>query len=244
MIALVTGASQGIGAAVAEALVTRGHRVVLAARNAEKLSAIGESLGPAARATPCDITDPAEVDALYQMIARDYPRLDLVFNNAGVAAPDREIADLDWEDWRRVLSVNLDGAFLIARGAYGLMRAQSPKGGRIINNGSVSAHAPRPRAAPYAASKHALTGLTKVIALDGRAHGIACGQIDIGNVASDMTAAMAGGVLQPDGSIRAEPMMDVAQVAAAVVFMAELPLEANVLFQTLMATNMPFVGRG
>ncbi|MFN7104212.1 MAG: SDR family oxidoreductase [Pseudorhizobium sp.] len=242
-VALVTGASQGIGRATAEALLDAGYHVVLVARSLEKLEAVAAKH---ARAYPisCDVTDPEDVDRLYDAILERHGRLDVVFNNAGVGLASAEIADITWEEWRNVLSVNLDGAFLIARGAFGLMRSQSPKGGRIINNGSVSAHAPRLGSAAYTASKAAITGLTKAISLDGRKHDIACGQIDIGNAASDMTSAMQRGVPQADGTLRPEPVMDVAHVARAVVSMASLPLEANVQFMTIMATKMPFVGRG
>jgi NAD(P)-dependent dehydrogenase (short-subunit alcohol dehydrogenase family) len=192
----------------------------------------------------CDVTDPDAVDALFAKVREEFGRLDVVFNNAGVSLPATEIADLEWSDWRNVLSVNLDGAFLVARGAFRLMRDQTPKGGRIINNGSISAHVPRIGSAAYTASKSAITGLTRTISLDGRKHDIACGQIDIGNAASDMTHAMSNGVPQADGSLRPEPVMDATHVADAVVNMARLPLTANVQFMTIMATKMPFIGRG
>jgi NAD(P)-dependent dehydrogenase (short-subunit alcohol dehydrogenase family) len=241
---LVTGASQGIGAATARAFAGAGWRVALCARNAEKLAEVAAPLGDAALAIPCDVTDPEAVAALYAAIGARFGRLDAVFNNAGANLPATLFGEIGFAEWRRVVSVNLDGAFLIAEGAFRMMRDQTPRGGRIINNGSVSAHAPRYGSAPYTASKHAITGLTKSIALDGRGHDIACGQIDIGNAASAMTAAMAGGVPQADGSLKAEPTMDVALVADAVLRMADLPLSANVLFQTIMATEMPLVGRG
>jgi NAD(P)-dependent dehydrogenase (short-subunit alcohol dehydrogenase family) len=190
------------------------------------------------------VGDPAAVDALFAALPPRLGRLDVLFNNAGIMTKGADFGDVTWQDWRATMAANLDGAFLVARGAYRLMRDQSPKGGRIINNGSIAAHAPRPGSAAYAASKHAITGLTRTIALDGRAHGVACGQIDIGNAASEMTAAMAAGVPQADGRIAPEPRMDVAHVAEAVVTMAALPLDANVLFMTVMATAMPFVGRG
>ena len=246
-IVLVTGASQGIGAATARAFAHAGPTVVLAARDAAKLAAVVEGLGEAGAgsvAVPCDVTDPASVEGLFARIRELYGRLDVVFNNAGTGLGTTLIGDVSWEDWRRVLSVNVDGAFLIARGAFRMMRAQSPQGGRIINNGSISAHSPRYGLAPYTASKHAVTGLTKAISLDGRAFDIACGQIDIGNAASDMTAKMTGGVPQADGRLAPEPRIDVDHVARAVVGMAELPLDVNVQFMTIMATKMPFVGRG
>ncbi len=244
LVVLVTGASQGIGAATARALVGAGHKVVLAARSQDKLDAVAADLGPNATGISCDVADPASVDALFAAIKARRGRLDAVFNNAGVNISAQSIDEVSFEDWRKVVSINLDGAFLIARGAFAMMRAQSPKGGRIVNNGSISAYAPRYHSAPYTASKHAISGLTKSISLDGRPHDIACGQIDIGNVASDMTARMSGGVPQADGTLMPEPVFDVAHVANAVKAMIELPLDANVLFQTIMATNMPFVGRG
>ncbi len=243
-IALVTGASQGIGAAVARAFVDDGWRVVLAARRADALNNVASELGERAFAVACDVTDPAAVASLFDEIENRFGRLDVAFNNAGANLSSTNFGDLDHEGWRRVVGVNLDGAFLIANAAYRMMRDQTPRGGRIINNGSISASTPRPGSAPYTASKHAITGLTKSIALDGRAHDIACGQIDIGNAGSDMTARMAAGVPQADGRIAPEPLMDVRHVANAVVHMANLPLDANVLTMTIMATNMPFVGRG
>jgi len=195
-------------------------------------------------AHPCDVSDPDAVDALFATIRDRFGRLDVAFNNAGLGLPATEIADISWQDWRRVASVNLDGAFLIARGAYAMMRAQDPKGGRIINNGSISAHVPRVGSMPYTATKHAITGLTRTLSLDGRQHNIACGQIDIGKGASEMTDAFTRGVPQADGSLRAEPVMDVQHVADAVLHMASLPLDANVQFMTIMATAMPYIGRG
>ncbi|MEM9147929.1 MAG: SDR family oxidoreductase [Pseudomonadota bacterium] len=242
LVLLVTGASQGIGRATAQAAAARGHTVVLAARSAEKLAAVAEETGGLPIAT--DVADPASVAALFEQIAAGPGRLDAVFNNAGTNIGARLFGDVDYDAWRSVVSVNLDGAFLIANGAFRMMRDQAPQGGRIINNGSVSAYAPRYGSAPYTASKHAITGLTKSIALDGRTCNVACGQIDIGNAASDMTERMRSGVPQANGAMMVEPVMDVAHVAEAVVRMAELPLDANVLFQTIMATQMPFVGRG
>jgi NAD(P)-dependent dehydrogenase (short-subunit alcohol dehydrogenase family) len=244
MVVLVTGASSGVGLASARTFAERGHRVVMAARSRERLDAEATAIGPGAHPAACDVSDPVSVDALFAGIRKAHGRLDAVFNNAGLAAPPRDPGDLPFEDWRRVLSVNLDGAFLVASAAFRMMKEQDPPGGRIVNNGSISAHVPRPRSVAYTASKHAITGLTRSIALDGRAFGIACGQIDIGNAASEMTARFPDGVPQADGSVRGEPVMEARHVADAVVRMAELPLEANVLFQTIMATAMPYVGRG
>lgn len=246
-VALVTGASAGIGRATAIAFLNAGYRTVLVGRRHDLLEeAIGASGADPALglAVGCDVTDPKAVDDLFGAIHDVFGRLDVVFNNAGAAVLSTPIGDLSYDDWRRVVGVNLDGAFLIARGAFNMMRAQVPQGGRIINNGSISAHVPRPGSAAYTASKHAVTGLTRSISLDGRACDIACGQIDIGNAASDMTAAMTKGVPQPDGSVRPEPVMDVRHVAEAVLHMASLPLSANVQFMTVMATKMPFIGRG
>ena len=245
--ALVTGASSGIGRAAALALIAAGWRVALAGRRRDKLEETASLAGEGAARTlvaPADVTDEAAVAALFASIEESFGRLDLLFNNAGMGGPPVPFDELTFEQWRRVAAVNLDGAFLCARAAFGMMRRQDPRGGRIINNGSISAHAPRPNAAPYNATKHAITGLTKSLALDGRAFDIACGQIDIGNAASDMATRMAQGVPQADGSVRPEPVMDLKPVADAVVYMAGLPLDANVLFMTVMATKMPFVGRG
>ncbi len=246
-IVLITGASQGIGAAVSRAFAESGFTVVLAARREDKLKEVIAGFGEAGKnchAVPCDVSDPVSVDSLYAAIQEKLGRLDVVFNNAGINCPPDLVGDVEFENWRKVLSVNLDGSFLIARGAFRLMRDQNPQGGRIINNGSISAHAPRPGQAPYTASKHAITGLTKAIALDGRPFNIVCSQIDIGNAASAMTASMANGVLQADGSMKPEPTMDVNDVARTLVHMASMPLESNMLFTTIMATKAPFVGRG
>ncbi|KTT10945.1 3-oxoacyl-ACP reductase [Pseudomonas oryzihabitans] len=246
-IALVTGASQGIGRAVALGLLQDGFRVVLAARRAEPLVALVEEArqqGGEALAVPCDVTDAASVEALFDRIRATYGRLDLLFNNAGVGAPAVSIDELELDAWHRAVNTNLTGVFLCSRAAFALMREQSPRGGRIINNGSISAHTPRPFSAPYTATKHAVAGLTKALALDGRAFDIACGQIDIGNAATEMTERMANGVLQADGSTAVEPRMDVKHVADAVRYMASLPLDANVQTLTVMATKMPYVGRG
>lgn len=241
---LITGASKGIGRACALAFLEAGHNVVLAARSAGGLDEVAAHASDSAFAHACDVSDPDQVDALFAAIHARFGRLDVVFNNAGISLPATEIADISWEDWRRVVSVNLDGAFLIARGAFAMMREQSPKGGRIINNGSISAQVPRVGSVPYTTTKTAITGLTRTLSLDGRKHDIACGQIDIGNAASDMTDAMTKGVPQADGSLKPEPVMDVARVADAVVHMASLPLSANVQFMTIMATKMPYIGRG
>jgi NAD(P)-dependent dehydrogenase (short-subunit alcohol dehydrogenase family) len=243
-VVLITGASRGIGRATALAFLQAGHNVVLVARDADKLAEVAATAPDCALPIVCDVTDPDAVDALFARIAAQFGRLDVVFNNAGISLPATEIADIAWEDWRRVVAVNLDGAFLIARGAFGMMRAQSPRGGRIINNGSISAQVPRVGSVPYTMTKTAITGLTRTLSLDGRKHDIACGQIDIGNASSDMGDAMGRGVPQADGSIRPEPLMDVAHVAQAVLHMASLPLEANVQFMTVMATKMPYIGRG
>jgi NAD(P)-dependent dehydrogenase (short-subunit alcohol dehydrogenase family) len=245
--ALVTGAGGGIGRATALALLEAGWRVALAGRRAETLQAAAEAAGAGRRralVAPADVSDEAEVKALFATVAERFGRLDLLFNNAGIAAPKAEFDALTLDQWNAVMAVNLTGAFLCAREAFALMKAQNPRGGRIINNGSLAAHALRPQSAPYTVSKHAITGLTRQLSLDGRAFDIACGQIDIGNAVTDMTGATAQGTPQADGSVRPEPRMDVRHVAEAVVHMAGLPLEANVQFLTVMATKMPFVGRG
>jgi NAD(P)-dependent dehydrogenase (short-subunit alcohol dehydrogenase family) len=246
-IAIVTGAGSGIGRAAALALLREGYAVVLAGRHAETLQKTATESGAAsARAllVVTDVGDPASVGNLFDKTKERFGRLDLLFNNAGTGAPPVPLEELTFEQWRRVVDVNLTGPFLCTQAAFRLMKEQTPRGGRILNNGSISAHAPRPNSAPYTATKHAITGLTKSTALDGRKYNIACGQIDIGNAATDMTARMKDGVLQANGQIAAEPTMDVENVARAVVYMAGLPLDANVLFLTVMATQMPFVGRG
>ncbi|MEM6985888.1 MAG: SDR family oxidoreductase [Pseudomonadota bacterium] len=249
-VALVTGAGTGIGAASALTLAHAGYTVFGVGRRAEPLdelvqSGVAAGLDPnQVRAAPADVSDEHAVDKVIERIESECGRLDVLFNNAGVGAPPVPVDELSVADWRRVVDINLTGMFLCARGAFGLMKRQSPGGGRIINNGSISATAPRPFSAPYTSTKHAITGLTKSLSLDGRPHRIACGQIDIGNAASDMTTAMLDGVLQAHGAVVPEPRMEVQHVADAVLQMAELPLESNVLFMTLMATNMPFVGRG
>jgi NAD(P)-dependent dehydrogenase (short-subunit alcohol dehydrogenase family) len=245
--ALVTGAGSGIGRATAMALARAGWHVALAGRRREPLDQAAEAIAALGRrpfAAPCDVGNPEAVKGLFEMVEQAFGRLDLLFNNAGANAPPVPLDELTYEQWKTVVDVNLNGAFLCAQGAIGLMKRQDPRGGRIINNGSISAHAPRPFSAPYTATKHAITGLTKSIALDGRAHDIACGQIDIGNALTEMAKKMTKGVPQADGRIAVEPMMDVEEVAAAVVHMASLPLSTNVLTMTIMATKMPFVGRG
>ena len=246
-IALVTGAGSGIGEACAFALATAGWSLVLAGRRPEPLEAVAlrvRSQGQDALVVPTDVADPSAVTALFDAAHSRFGRLDLLFNNAGTGAPPIPLEDLSLEAWKRVVDVNLTGAFLCTQAAFRLMKTQTPRGGRIINNGSISAHAPRPRSAPYTATKHAITGLTKSTSLDGRAHDIACGQIDIGNASTPLTAAMSRGVPQANGEMTPEPLMDVRQVADAVVYMAGLPLEANVQCMTVMATKMPFIGRG
>jgi NAD(P)-dependent dehydrogenase (short-subunit alcohol dehydrogenase family) len=246
-IAIVTGAGSGIGAAAAHALAGAGWVVVLAGRRHDALASVAEQGAKAPGVldpVPTDVTEEASVRALFDRAVERYGRIDLLFNNAGTWAPARELDTIPLTEWNAVVAVNLTGAFLCTREAFRVMRRQQPRGGRIINNGSISAHAPRPRSLAYTATKHAITGLTKSTSLDGRAHDIACGQIDIGNAATDLTEAIAAGVPQADGSVRPEPRMDVAHVARAVLYMAELPLDANVATMTVMATNMPFVGRG
>jgi len=246
-VAIVTGAGSGIGRATALALLREGYSVVLAGRRSETLEQTAAAAGSAsarARAIRADVSDASSVRELFDKTKEIFGRLDLLFNNAGTGAPAIPLEELTIEQWRRVVDINLTGAFFCTQAAFRLMKEQSPRGGRIINNGSISAHAPRPHSAPYTATKHAITGLTRSTALDGRAYDIACGQIDIGNAETDMTARMKKGVLQANGTLAAEPTMDVEHVARAVVYMASLPLDANVLFLTVMATRMPFVGRG
>ncbi|WP_414449016.1 SDR family oxidoreductase [Burkholderia sp. 22PA0099] len=246
-IALVTGAGSGIGRATANRLLDDGFTVVAAGRRPEPLAEFVEAAkarGCEALAVSVDVRDAGSVDALYAEIERTYGRLDLLFNNAGINAPAVPIDELSVERWRDVIDTNLTGVFLCARGAFALMRRQSPRGGRIINNGSISAHTPRPFTSPYTASKHAVLGLTRSIALDGRAFDIVCSQIDIGNALTELSERMQRGVLQANGTMATEPMFDVAHVADAVGYMANLPLSANVLNMTVMASNMPFVGRG
>jgi NAD(P)-dependent dehydrogenase (short-subunit alcohol dehydrogenase family) len=242
-VALVTGAGSGIGRACAVALAGAGYSVVLAGRRRELLEETA-SMAPGSLAAPADVSDPASVNALFARALEAFGRLDVLFNNAGRGAPGVPMDELTFEQWDAVVRVNLTGAFLCAREAMRIMKSQTPRGGRIINNGSISASVPRPNSAPYTATKHAITGLTKSISLDGRAWDIACGQIDIGNAATELTERMASGVPQANGTMAAEPRMDVRYVADAVVYMASLPLEANVQFITVMATKMPFIGRG
>ena len=245
-VALVTGAGTGIGKAVALALLREGYRVALVGRRVELLNEVAQASAAGDRVlpVPCDVSNPDAVRAAFDKVHQTFGRLDLLFNNAGVGAPAVPMEELTFEQWQNVVNINLTGSFLCAQQAIRLMKAQSPQGGRIINNGSISAHAPRPHSAPYTATKHAITGLTKSISLDCRPYDIACGQIDIGNAATEMTSAMAKGVPQADGSFAPEPLMDVKAVADAVVMMAGLPLDANVQSMTIMATKMPFVGRG
>lgn len=245
-IALVTGAGSGIGRHSALALAEVGYAVALAGRRQEALDeTVGLARDPS-RMLPIstDVGDPASVSALFAQVQESYGRLDVLFNNAGMSAPGVLLEDLEYDQWQAVVAVNLTGPFLCTQAAFKIMKNQDPRGGRIINNGSVSAEAPRPNSAPYTATKHAISGLTKSTALDGRKYDIACGQIDIGNAATDMTQRMNDGVPQPDGSKMIEPRFDVEHVANAVVQMAELPLDTNILFMTIMATKMPFVGRG
>jgi len=246
-IALVTGAGSGIGLATARRLLQNGYSVVLAGRRQAPLDALSDEArqrGEDALAVPCDVSDAASVAALFDTIRERYGRLDVLFNNAGRGGPPVEIDELSVEDWRAVVDINLNGVFFCTRAAFGMMKAQSPRGGRIINNGSISAHAPRPNSIAYTSTKHAITGLTKSVSLDGRKYDICCGQIDIGNAATEMAARMATGVPQANGEIVIEPLMDVELVADAVLHMENLPLSANVQFMTIMASKMPFVGRG
>jgi NAD(P)-dependent dehydrogenase (short-subunit alcohol dehydrogenase family) len=245
-VAVVTGAGTGIGRAAAVALLAEGYAVALAGRRKQALEeTAGMATGKGrSLVVPTDVGDPRSVKALFAQVKEAFGRLDVLFNNAGTGAPAIPMEDLTYEQWKTVVDANLTGSFLCAQEAIRIMKAQDPRGGRIINNGSISAHAPRPFSAPYTATKHAITGLTKSIALDGRKYDIACSQIDIGNAATPMTERMTKGVPQANGSIEVEPRMDVEHVASAVVYMASLPLETNVQFMTIMATKMPFIGRG
>ena len=244
-VAIVTGAGSGIGRAAAMALVQAGFSVVLAGRRADALNAVAAEIGKAATAIATDVMDPKSVANLFAKTKEKFGRLDLLFNNAGSGAPGTiNLEDLTFEQWQNVVATNLTGPFLCTQEAFRIMKAQTPRGGRIINNGSISAHVPRPNSAPYTSTKHAITGLTKSTSLDGRKYDIACGQIDIGNAASGMAANMNAGMPQANGTMAPEPTMDVADVARSVVFMASLPLDSNVQFMTVMATKMPFIGRG
>ena len=246
-VSLVTGAGSGIGRAVALALLGAGYNVVLAGRRQEALDAtlaLSKASKASSLAVPTDVTDPTAVRALFAQTERTFGRLDVLFNNAGVGIPAGELDEVTYEQWQRVVQTNLSGPFFCTQEAFRLMKRQTPQGGRIINNGSISAYAPRPNSAPYTATKHGITGLTKSTSLDGRKYNIACGQIDIGNAATEMALKIGEGAVQADGSVRPEPLMDVSAVAEAVLYMANLPLEANVQFMTVMATKMPFVGRG
>ncbi len=245
-VAIVTGAGTGIGRAVALALLKDGYRVALAGRRRERLEQTAKESGAGERAlvVPTDVADQRSVRALFAATQERFGRLDLLFNNAGISAPGIPLEDLTLEQWQAVVNTNLTGMFLCTQEAFKLMKSQTPRGGRIINNGSISAHAPRPNSAPYTSTKHAVTGLTKSTSLDGRKYDIACGQIDIGNARTELAAKMAQGVPQANGEIAVEPLMDVEHVGAAVLYMANLPLESNVQFMTVLATKMPFVGRG
>jgi NAD(P)-dependent dehydrogenase (short-subunit alcohol dehydrogenase family) len=243
-VAVITGAGSGIGRAVAAALGASGYRVVLCGRRRAPLDGVAQEIGGETLVVEADVAVEAEVERLFARTREAFGRVDLLFNNAGIFPRAAAIDEVALEDWRASLDVNLTGAFLCTRAAFRTMRAQDPRGGRIINNGSISAHVPRPHSAPYAATKHAITGLTKATALDGRPYDIACGQIDIGNAETEMTRGFAQSVRQADGSLKAEPVMDVRHVAEAVLYMAGLPLSANVQFLTLAATTMPWIGRG
>ena len=243
-VALVTGGGTGVGKACALALANAGYAVVVSGRRPEPIEAVAREIGQNALAVPTDVGDPKSVAALFAKTKERFGRLDLLFNNAGMGAPGVPLDEITFEQWSAVVAANLTGAFLCTQQAFKLMKAQSPRGGRIINNGSISAHVPRPNSAPYTATKHAISGLTKSTALDGRAFDIACGQIDIGNAATEMAAKQAAGVIQANGTIAVEPLIPTEDVARAIVYMASLPLTSNVLSITVMATKMPFVGRG
>jgi NAD(P)-dependent dehydrogenase (short-subunit alcohol dehydrogenase family) len=243
-VAIVTGAGSGIGRASALALAQAGYAVALAGRRAVKLEEVAGEAGEASLAVPTDVTDPESVRQLFAATTKRFGRLDLLFNNAGMGAPGVLLEELTFEQWTAVVNVNLTGVFLCTQEAFKVMKSQDPAGGRIINNGSISAHVPRPNSAPYTATKHAVTGLTRSTSLDGRKYNIACGQIDIGNAATEMTQRMTDGVPQADGSKKVEPRMHVDNVSSAVVYMASLSLEANVQFMTIMATTMPYIARG
>jgi NAD(P)-dependent dehydrogenase (short-subunit alcohol dehydrogenase family) len=242
-VVVITGGASGIGRACAIGFARAGYQVAICGRREAELKAVA-SEGGLALAEPCDVTDPAQVSRFFAAVTARLGRVDVVFNNAGRFSPNANVGDTAIEEWKRAVDTNLNGAFYVAREAFRAMRGQDPQGGRIINNGSISAYAPRPGAAPYTATKHAITGLTKAISLDGRPFRIACGQIDIGNTLTDMTKDMSHGMPQADGSVRQEPTFDVRHVVDAVLYMAGLPLEANVQFMTVMATTMPYVGRG
>ena len=245
-VAIVTGAGSGIGKASALALLREGYAVALAGRRKDMLEAVAREAKPGARTlvVPTDVADPASIRVLFARTKETFGRLDLLFNNAGIGAPAGPLEDLPFEQWKAVVDTNLTGSFICTQEAFKIMKDQQPRGGRIINNSSISAHAPRPGSMAYTSTKHAITGLTKTTSLDGRKYDIACGQIDVGNAETPMTARMKKGVPQPNGTIEIEPVMDVENVANAVVYMASLPLDANVLFLTVMASKMPFVGRG
>ncbi len=246
-VAVVTGAGSGVGRQVSRALLGAGYRVALAGRREEALRATleeGESFGDSGITVPTDVTDPASVQALFERARDELGRVDLLFNNAGMNGAPTPVEDFPFDLWQAVVNTNLTGSFLCAQAAFRVMKEQQPRGGRIINNGSISAYVPRPQAIAYTATMHAVGGLTKTLSLEGRAYDIACGQIDIGNAATEMTTAMGQGVLQPDGSLAPEPKMDARHVADAVLYMASLPLDANVQFMTVMATKMPYIARG
>ena len=243
-IVLVTGAGSGIGKASAIAFSAKGHSVVLAGRRRDRLEQVASVCSNETLIVEADVADPESVLYLFKTLKEQFARLDVLFNNAGGGSPPRQFEEIPFEEWQRVINVNLTGTFLCTQAAFGMMKEQTPMGGRIINNGSISAHVPRPLSAPYTASKHGVTGLTRSTSLDGRPYNIVCSQIDIGNALTDLTARMAEGVPQPDGTSRPEPTMDVQHVADAIVQMTEFPLETNVQFMTIMATKMPFIGRG